>query len=172
MFLSSSMMCHVFVCLSDHSYIYSFTFTWGQVAKIHFSVCLARTGACWDSLFYHFRFFLFHFEFLLGFFLQMFLLLHLPSPCCCALSQRWCWAGGLLLTTGEILYVDTIWTRGKRVRKRGERLTSNLPKRDSLRSAKLQHVGTAVRMVMLVVWSLWSGANSSYWRNWHLTHCL
>lgn len=70
---------------------------------------------------------------------QMFLLPPLPSPCCCALDQRWCWAGGPPPVTGETPFVDTTWTREKRAWKRGERSTSSLPKRGSSRSVKLEH---------------------------------
>lgn len=70
---------------------------------------------------------------------QMFPLLPLPSPCCCALDQRWCWAGGPLPITAGTLCADTTWTRGKRAWKLGERSMSSLPKRGSLRSVMLQH---------------------------------
>lgn len=70
--------------------------------------------------------------------LQMFLLLPLPSPCCCALDPRWCWAGEPLLVMGETPCEDTTWTRGRKAWKHGVKSTSSRLKGGRLRSVKLQ----------------------------------
>lgn len=65
---------------------------------------------------------------------QMFPLLSQPFACCCALDQRWCWAGGLLPVREEILFRGTTWIRERRAWKPGGRSMSNQPKNGSLRS--------------------------------------
>lgn len=70
---------------------------------------------------------------------QMFPPLPPPSPFCCALDRRWCWAGGPQPALAEPLSWDTTWTKEKRGRTFGERSTWWLPERNASRLALLAH---------------------------------
>lgn len=103
------------------------------VKLLTFSVYLAGIGAFSLLLFTPFVF-----VFILLCLTQPFLRLPLPSPCCCAPEQRWCWAGGPPRVTGETPCTDTTWTRWKRAPAHGGRSTSNPPKRGCLRSVMVE----------------------------------